>query len=40
MWQFFAAVEGYRQAHDPKAGNGLSMDEEDDLAAWLGIPDD
>jgi hypothetical protein len=37
IWQFFAAVEGYAEAHDPKSGERLSDSEKDELADWLGI---
>jgi len=36
VWQFRAAVEGYRKAHDPDAGKGLSEAEADDLFDWIG----
>lgn len=35
MWQFFAACEGYRQAHDPEAGKELSNAEVDEIWAWM-----
>jgi hypothetical protein len=38
VWQFLAAVEGYRQAHDPDAGKELSSQEVDDLWDWLQMP--
>ena len=37
MWQFAAALEGYAEAHDPKAGERLSDGQKDELAEWLGI---
>lgn len=37
LWQFMAAVEGYAEAHDPKAGDRLSDREKDELADWIGI---
>lgn len=37
MWKFFAAVEGYAAAHDPKAAEKLSEAEKDELADWMGF---
>lgn len=35
LWQFGAAVEGYRKAHDPKAEAEITSQEEDALWAWM-----
>lgn len=35
IWQFVAAMEGYAEAHDPEAQQGLSSQEADDLWNWL-----
>lgn len=35
MWKFMAAVEGYQKAHSTE--KGMSAQEKDELADWLGI---
>lgn len=35
LWQFGAAVEGYRKANDPKAEGEITAQEEDALWAWM-----
>lgn len=35
MWQFFAALEGYQDAHNPTDKNQLSAAEEDELWEWM-----
>jgi hypothetical protein len=35
VWQYMAAMEGYRQAHDPDAAKELSGSEADELWEWL-----
>ena len=35
LWQFCAAAEGYRKAHDPEADKEVSEVEEDALWAWI-----
>lgn len=37
IWQFQAAVDGYRAAHEPDGDKGLSDTEADELADWIGI---
>lgn len=37
MWQFYASIAGYAEAHDPKARDRLSDGQKDELADWLGI---
>ncbi|WP_193753386.1 hypothetical protein [Aureimonas ureilytica] len=38
LWQFQAAADGYRRAHqsDEEAARELSLDEVDELAAFVG----
>lgn len=35
VWQFLAATEGYRKAHDPDGDKELSVSEADELWEWI-----
>jgi len=35
VWQFLAATEGWRKAHDPDGDKELSVAEADDLWDWI-----
>lgn len=35
MWEFFAALEGYADAHNPESSKDLTASEEDELWLWL-----
>lgn len=35
LWQFLAATEGYREAHNPDGDKELSVSEADELWDWI-----
>lgn len=37
VWQYMAALDGYIDANTPDEDKGLSKQEADELADWLGI---